>query len=145
MTRIRVETRIEAPIEAVWAHLCDIPSHVSWMADAEAIRITSPIKAGVGTAFECDTRVGPLRLTDHMEVTEWELGRRLGVRHVGLVTGTGRFELTDGLGGTTLTWEEDLQFPWWMGGVVGAFAARPVLRRLWKGNVARLRTRVLAG
>jgi hypothetical protein len=145
MASIRVETRIEAPVEAVWAHLRDIPSHVEWMADAHAIRMKSSQSEGVGTAFECDTRVGRLRLTDHMEVTEWDPGRAMGVRHVGLVTGTGRFDLRQNIDGTTLSWEERLSFPWWMGGAAGASVARPVLRRLWRGNLARLRKRVEGG
>ena len=73
--------------EAVWAAVEDVGSHVEWMADAEAIRFTSASTSGVGTTFECDTKVGPLRLTDLMEITRWEPGKAMGVRHVGLVTG----------------------------------------------------------
>jgi len=145
MARIRVETRIEAPVAAVWAHLRDIPSHVTWMADAETIRMTSESTEGVGTTFDCDTRVARLRLTDRMEITEWVPEHALGVRHVGLVTGTGRFTVSDHAGLTDLVWEEDLRFPWWMAGPAGAAIARPVLRRIWTGNLARLRSRVEAG
>lgn len=139
MARIRVELRIGAPAAEVWERLRDIPSHVEWMADAERIRMTSDRSEGVGTAFECDTRVGRMRLTDHMEVTEWEPQRAFGVRHVGIVTGTGRFTLTETAGTTLLAWEEDLTFPWWMGSALGARLAAPVLRRIWRGNLARLR------
>ena len=47
----------------------------------------------MGTSFECDTRVGPLRLTDRMTVVEWDEPRAMAVRHTGLVSGTGRFLL----------------------------------------------------
>ena len=51
------------------------------MADAEVIRFLTEQTAGVGTRFECVTKVGPIRLTDEMEITEWEPGRAMGVRH----------------------------------------------------------------
>ena len=41
------------------------------MADAESIRFTTARTRGVGTAFDCVTRVGPLRTTDRMTIVEW--------------------------------------------------------------------------
>ena len=144
MARIRVATTIPAPRERVWDDVRDLGSHVEWMADAEAIRFTSPRRSGVGTTFECDTKVGPFRLVDLMEVTEWRDGRLIGVRHAGLVTGVGRFTLrAAGLRrrSTRFTWEEQLTFPWWMGGPVGALAGSVVLRLVWRRNLRRLRGR----
>jgi carbon monoxide dehydrogenase subunit G len=142
---IRVQTTIEAPPEAVWRRLADIADHVSWMADAAAIRFTGDRRAGVGTSFECETRVGPLRTLDVMEVTEWRDGEAMGVRHRGLVTGTGRFLLEPaGAGRTRLVWAEHLRFPWWLGGPVGGLLARPVLRAVWRGNLRRFAARVTA-
>jgi len=116
------------------------------MHDAVAIRFTSERTSGVGTAFDCDTKVGPLRLTDRMEITSWEPGRRMGVRHVGVVTGTGEFTLTPlPSGGTRFTWEEDLVFPWWMGGPVGAAVGGQVLKLVWRRNLAELRRLVEGG
>ncbi|HEX6420684.1 MAG TPA: SRPBCC family protein, partial [Acidimicrobiales bacterium] len=138
MARIRVHTAVDAPPQVVWRHLADIADHVSWMADARAIRFTSDRRTGVGTAFECETRLGPLRTLDVMEVTEWRDGEAMGVRHRGLVTGTGRFLLESaGRGRTRLVWAEDLRFPWWLGGRVGGALARPVLRAVWRGNLRR--------
>ena len=58
-----------------------------------------------------------------MEVTEWREGRVIGIRHVGLVTGTGRFTLARRRHGRTrFTWEERLTFPRWMGGWPGSVA-----------------------
>lgn len=135
-----MSTLVRAPRRRVWAAVADIASHVAWMDDAVAIRFTSPSRRGVGTTFDCDTRVGPFRLTDRMEVTEWDPGRAVGIRHVGLVRGSGRFTLRSaGPRATRFTWEERLAFPWWMGGPAGAAAARPVLRRLWRRDLANLR------
>lgn len=146
MPRIRIETVIDAPPQAVWQRLADIGDHVSWMADAAAIRFTGDRRAGVGTTFECETRVGPLRTLDVMEVTEWREQQAMGVRHRGLVTGTGRFLLAgDQQGRTTLVWDEELTFPWWLGGTVGGLAARPVLRAVWRGNLRRFAALVTDG
>ena len=86
MTSIRVEETILAPPEAVWAAIEDISTHVRWMEDAVAIRFTSTARTGVGVTFDCDTRIGPLRLTDRMAVTEWDPPRAMGIRHAGMVT-----------------------------------------------------------
>jgi len=147
MARIRVSTTIDASPDEVWRAISDISTHVQWMADAESIRFHSAQRSGVGTAFDCDTRVGPLRLTDVMEITIWEPGRRMGVRHVGLVTGEGAFSLRRRRGGrgTRFTWRERLRFPWWLGGPVGGWFGSILLEFVWRANLRRLRTQVEAG
>ncbi len=110
------------------------------MSDAEAIRFTSTSHGGVGTTFECDTRIGPLRMTDRMEVTEWREGELMAIRHVGIVTGEGRFELRPLTGDRTrFAWTEELNFPRRRGGRVVASIAAPILARVWRGNLRRLR------
>jgi hypothetical protein len=143
MARIRVRTTVDAIPAQVWVALSDLGTHVEWMQDAVAIRFLTERSYGVGARFECDTKVGPIRLTDVMEITEWSPGKAMGVRHVGLVTGTGRFRLQGARGGRTrLSWVEELRFPVWMGGPLGAWAAKPVLRRIWRKNLANLAARV---
>ena len=145
MTSIRVEETILAPPEAVWAAIEDISTHVRWMEDAVAIRFTSTARTGVGVTFDCDTRIGPLRLTDRMAVTEWDPPRAMGIRHAGMVTGAGRFRLDAQGASTRFIWEEDITFPAWMGGAAGGAAARPLLRRVWGRNLARLKALVEQG
>ena len=142
--RLRVETTIAAVPEAVWAHLEDIATHTEWMADAVAIDFLTAQRRGAGTRFACRTRVGPLRTTDLMEITEWSPPSRMGVRHTGAVSGEGHFELAPEPTGhaTRMVWHEGLRFPWWLGGPLGALGARPVLRRIWRGNLERLKARV---
>jgi len=139
MASVAVATTIAAPPEVVWDAVRDVRTHVRWMADAERVTLTGERTEGVGTTFDCATKVGPVRLVDRMEITEWEPGAVMGVRHVGVVTGTGRFTLRPAPGGTTFTWEEQLTFPWWLGGRWGGALGAVVLRRIWKGNLARLR------
>jgi hypothetical protein len=139
VARIRTRRTIDAPPTAVWEELRHVERHVDWMADAEAIDFTTPTREGVGVTFTCLTRVGPFRLRDHMAITEWDDGHRMGVRHDGLVSGSGRFTIrARRRGRTRLTWDERLRFPWWMGGPVGALVASPVLRAIWRGNLRRL-------
>lgn len=143
MRPVLVSIDISASPAAVWDYVKDISTHPEWMRDALAIRFTSPTSAGVGTTFECDTRVGPFRLTDHMEVTEWRDGEVMGIRHVGAVTGEGRFTLVPTpAGGTRFEWAEELEFPARRGGALAALLARPVLKRVWRGNLQRLRDRI---
>lgn len=141
MTRISISAEYDASPEHVWQVLEPIESHVDWMADAESIRFTADQTRGVGTTFECVTRVGPLRVTDRLEITAWEEGRTMGVRHHGLITGEGRFTLEPRDGGrrTRFTWEEDLAFPWYLGGpITERIGGQQVMRRIWAGNLERL-------
>jgi hypothetical protein len=143
VSRVRVSTVIDASPRRVWAAVRDIGSHVAWMEDAVAIRFTSRQHEGVGTTFDCDTKVGPFRLTDRMEVTEWSEGRAMGIRHVGLVQGTGRFTVRRARRGRTrFTWDERLRFPWWMGGPAGSLVAAPVLRHIWRRNLVNLKGQI---
>ena len=145
MARLRVSTKLDATPDVVWADLADISSHVEWMRDAVAIRFTSDRQQGTGTSFDCDTKVGPFKLTDRMEITAWEPVAAMGVRHTGLVTGDGVIRLRKlRRGRTRLTWSERLVFPWWMGGPVGALAATPVLWLVWRGSMRNLRDRFAA-
>jgi hypothetical protein len=135
---VRGEVVVAAPVDVTWAALADIASHVEWMADAESIVFTSEQRRGVGTTFECRTKVGPFATVDKMTVTEWVDGSRLGVAHSGIVTGTGVFDLTaEGPQATRMGWTEALRFPIFLGGAAGAFVAKPVLRRIWRGNLTR--------
>ncbi|MEI8001625.1 MAG: SRPBCC family protein [Actinomycetes bacterium] len=138
-------TDIGATPEEVWRAVEHVETHTAWMADAESITFVTEQHQGVGTAFDCLTKLGPLRTTDRMTVTEWEPAAVMGIEHRGAVTGTGRFTLQAGGAGTRFCWTEDLTFPWWMGGPLGEVAGRPVLSWVWKRNLERLRTYVTDG
>lgn len=84
-----------------------------------------------------ETVVGPLRTTDLMEVVGWDEGRSIDVEHRGLITGKGRLSLAADRDSTLITWSETLTFPWWIGGGLTAWLARPVLKWIWRANLAR--------
>jgi len=137
---ISVGITIERSPQQVWDCLESIEDHVNWMADAEAIRFQTPHHSGLGTVFECDTKVGPIRLVDVMEITSWEPPHQMGVHHKGLVQGDGMFTIeASGAGASWFSWTETLTFPWWMGGALGAAVSRPILRSIWRSNLKRLR------
>lgn len=141
---ITVSIVIDAPPDAVWSAVEPIERHTDWMADAVAIRFTTDQRRGVGTTFVCDTKVGPLRMADPMEITEWEPGHAMGVRHGGVVSGVGRFTLSQrGSRSTHFTWRERLTFPWWMGGsLAGYFGGKLVLKSIWRKNLRALKALV---
>jgi len=137
---INVAIAISRPPAEVWDSVKDIESHTEWMKDASAIRITSQSKAGEGTHFECDTKIGPFRLVDKMTITSWQENSVMGVSHQGIVSGWGQFSLEEShSGGTIFRWAESLRFPWYLGGQLGAVIARPILRWVWNGNLRRLK------
>lgn len=139
-TTIRVATIIEADAATVWSAIEDIESHVAWMSDAESITFTTAVHSGVGTMFDCRTRIGPIRLIDAMSITKWVPGEAMGVEHRGVVRGSGVFTLQAiGTRRTRFSWEETLIFPLWLGGAVGEVIGRPLLGRLWRGNLTRLK------
>ncbi|MFM2076414.1 MAG: hypothetical protein RJA49_304, partial [Actinomycetota bacterium] len=93
MPGIVVSIEIDATPARVWEVVEPVERHVDWMHDAVAIRFTTDQTRGVGTEFLCDTKVGPITLVDRMEITEWAPGAAMGVRHTGMITGTGTFSL----------------------------------------------------
>jgi hypothetical protein len=142
MAAITVSVEIDAARDHVWSVVEPVERHVDWMHDAVAIRFDGDRTRGVGTTFLCDTKVGPITLVDRMEITEWQPPEVMGVRHTGLVTGSGRFTLEsiDLDRRTRFTWSETLSFPWWLGGRLGEIiGGRLVLSRIWRRNLDNLR------
>ena len=142
MARITVSIELPATPARVWEVVEPIEQHTEWMADAVAIRFVNEQRRGVGTKFLCDTKVGPIRLTDHMEITAWEPERLMGVTHTGVVTGTGQFtiEPAAAAGHSNFTWSEELHFPWWLGGAIGEVVGGSlVMKTIWRRNLKKLR------
>ena len=138
--KVKVGVMIDAPPEVVWQTVEQIERHVDWMADAVSITFTGNSRSGEGTQFDCVTRIGPFRTNDRMTIIQWTPRRAIGIEHHGLVKGWGRFTLGRRRGNRTrFTWTERLTFPWWMGGPIGALAAKPILRGVWRRNLATLK------
>lgn len=139
MARITVSRLMSLPHDRVWAAIADLASHPEWMKDAKWVVFVGDQRRGKGTLMRVKTVVGPLRTIDDMEVVRWEEGRSIEVAHRGLVTGEGTLSATPGEeSGTLVTWSEELMFPWWLGGGLGARLASPLLAATWRGNLQRL-------
>ena len=154
MSDVTVSIDLEATPAEVWAIVEPVERHVDWMADAVAIRFETEQMRGVGTRFLCDTKVGPIKLTDRMEITEWipalddgpgvdGVDGVMGVEHTGIVTGRGIFTiepLADNRR-SKFTWAEDLTFPWYLGGRLGEIiGGRFVLSFIWRRNLRALKS-----
>lgn len=138
---IRVAIDIAAPVQKVWDIVEPVERHIDWMADAVAIRFQTEQTRGTGTTFFCDTKVGPIKLVDVMTITAWEPGKVMGVKHTGVVAGSGEFTL-DAIdeNNTRFTWTETLTFPWWLGGPLGAFVGgQIVMKAIWRRNLRELK------
>ncbi|MBI4289583.1 MAG: SRPBCC domain-containing protein [Chloroflexi bacterium] len=48
---IMVETEIRAPLEKVFAFVCDVDTHPLYAQFVESVKITSPVRCGVGVTF----------------------------------------------------------------------------------------------
>ena len=143
MATINVSIEIAATPKEVWDVVKDISDHVNWMKDAERIDFLTEKQSGVGTMFDCATKVGPFRLKDKMEITEWVDEKSMGVSHAGLVTGTGRFSLKEtASNGTLFAWEETLYFPFWMGGPLRNPVGTRILSLIWRKNLKLLKEQV---
>lgn len=140
---IEVSVDIDAPLDAVWAEAAALGDHVEWMRDAASIEFADEQTSGVGTTMNVLTVLGPLRTTDVIEITEWEDRKRIGVKHSGVVTGTGAFDLTElGPTKTRFTWREELDMPWYFGGSLGRPISQRVLGAVWRANLRLLKERI---
>jgi uncharacterized membrane protein len=104
---------IDAPIERVWDEIADIEGQPRWMHDMKAVRLTSPPPVGVGTTGIATVRVFGIAVTDPVTITEFEPPTRFGLRHEGVVGGSGFITLERGADGTTtiVRWDERLIAP----------------------------------
>lgn len=139
--KISVSQLIHAPIGEVWDDIQQLENHAEWMADAESIEFIGDRRRGEGTIMRVSTRLGPLRTADVIRVVSWDPPHRIAVVHEGLVTGSGEFHLVPEAGNTRFSWEEELAFPWYLGGNLTTLAARPLLRWVWRRNLGRLAER----
>jgi uncharacterized protein YndB with AHSA1/START domain len=137
VSTISISRVVAAPVSVSWGLLADLAGHPTWMKDAEGLEFIGEQTSGPGTTMRVPTRVGPFRTRDLIEVTHWAEGASIKVNHKGLVRGTGEFELTGDLTHSIITWHEKLRFPWWLGGPITAWLAKPILRRIWQGNLDR--------
>ena len=92
---ISVSTSISKSIEEVWKEVSILKNHTNWMKDAVSIEFLNEKSEGLGTKMKVLTKIGPIKLFDYMTVTEWIEKKSIGVDHIGIVTGKGKFTLNE--------------------------------------------------
>jgi hypothetical protein len=136
VTRVELTVRVDvdATPQAVWRKLTDWEGQGDWML-ATRVEVTGGGDGRrVGATLEAVTGVGPLGITDRMEIVEWTPPRRCVVRHLGrVVRGEGIFEVVPlPAGRARLLWSELLDLPF---GLLGRLAW-PVVAPLFRAGVA---------
>ena len=137
---INVSTTINTSIDEVWKEVSVLKNHTNWMKDAVNIEFLNEKTEGLGAEMKVLTKVGPIKLFDYMTVTEWIEKKSIGVDHVGIVTGKGKFTLIElEEEKTKFLWEETLKFPIYLAGPIGEFFGSPILKLIWRNNLKGLK------
>jgi uncharacterized protein YndB with AHSA1/START domain len=148
---VRLEQRIAiaAPPEVVWQAVADWERQSEWVAlTTVTVEPGGPENRGrgVGERLTAVTRLGPIGVTDRMQVTRWEPPRRVDVVHLGrVVRGTGTFLVEPAPGGAWFTWAEELDVPFGWLGRAGAWLLRPAGQLLLRRSLRTLAHRLEAG
>ena len=87
---------VDAPIDATWAVMSDIPRQPEWMRDMKHVEIETPGPVGVGTRAEATVRILGIAVSDPVEVTAFEPPVAFAIRHDGLFAGDGVITLVPG-------------------------------------------------
>ncbi|MGI5127601.1 SRPBCC family protein [Pseudonocardia sp. CA-107938] len=125
---------VAAPAELVWDVVTDWPAQGEWMPATRVETTSDGDGRRLGATLSAVTGVGPLAVTDTMEITEWDPPRRCVVRHTGaVVRGDGIFEVVPlGAERARFVWSELLDLPF---GILGR-AGWPIVRPLMRAGVA---------
>lgn len=142
---MRMLAVVDAPVDAVWAAVADVPFQVEWMAEMRELRLDPPGRAHVGQRGEATVRILGVSLTDVVEIAELEPPRRYAIRHLGLFKGGGVITLEPGVDGTTtiVRWDETLVPP--LLPRLGGLVQTPVLRAIFQADLLRLKQLVETG
>ncbi len=114
------------------------------MREMRDVRVVGSQREGVGVEAEATVRIGGIATRDRIRVTRWEPPAVLEIEHLGWVGGLGYMELSPTDEGSNLFWRETLAPPWGFLGRLGIRAYRPLLRRIFQGDLERLRALIEA-
>jgi len=113
---ITVSVDVDAPVETVWREVTDWEAQGEWMLGT-SVKVTRGDGTSIGSELAATTGLGPLGVTDTMEIVGWDPPHRATVRHTGrVVRGSGVFSVLerrtpDGREASTFVWSEQLDLP----------------------------------
>jgi uncharacterized membrane protein len=136
---------LHRPAESVWPYLVDWERLGRWMREARSFRVISEAREGVGVEAEATITIAGITTHDRVRVTRWEPPRILEIAHLGWVKGSGYMELSPIPGGCALFWRERLVPPLGSVGLLGMRVLRPIMRRIFQGDLEELRRLVGSG
>jgi len=132
VTRVELTVPVDvaAPAEAVWRKVTDWAGQGEWMLGTRVRPTSGDDGRRLGATLEAVTGIGPLGVTDRMEIVEWTPPRRCVVRHLGrVVRGEGVFEVLPlGPQRARFLWSELLDLPLGRLGALGWPLVRPLFR-----------------
>jgi uncharacterized protein YndB with AHSA1/START domain len=142
---MRMLVVVDAPIDAVWAAVADVPFQVEWMSEMRELVLDPPGRAHVGQRGRATVSVMGISVIDPVEVVEVSPPSRYAIRHLGLFKGGGVITLEAGADGTTtiVRWEETLAPP--ILPHLGALLQAPILRNVFQKDLERLKELVETG
>jgi hypothetical protein len=142
MALFRVVLHVDAPPARVWDLLTDWEGSTEWMVDATTVEVLPGPREGVGTRVRAVTTIAALiPITDIMEVTRWEPGRLIQVRHERRpIKGPAWFAIYPENGGTRFEWGENLEPPLGFLGEIGARILRRPIEAVLRASADKLRT-----
>jgi uncharacterized protein YndB with AHSA1/START domain len=123
----------------VWPFLVDWERLPRWMGEMRDVRITSARREGVGVEAIATVRIAGISTRDRIRVTRWEPPNVLEIAHLGWVKGTGQLQLSPVRNGSGLEWCETLLPPWGALGRLGMRAILPLMRRVFRRDLERLK------
>lgn len=127
---LTVPVDVAAPAEAVWRAVTDWEGQGDWMLGTRVAVVSEGDGRRLGARLSAVTGMGPLGVTDTMEIVEWDPPKRCVVRHTGkVVRGDGVFEVAElGAERARFLWSELLDLPLGVLGRIGWPVVRPVFR-----------------
>jgi hypothetical protein len=142
---MRMLVVVDAPIDAVWAAVADVPFQVEWMSEMRELVLDPPGRAHVGQRGRATVSVMGIPVVDPVEVVDVTPPVRYAIRHLGLFKGGGVITLEAGADGTTtiVRWEEALRPP--ILPQLGALLQAPILRTVFQRDLDRLKQLVETG
>jgi hypothetical protein len=133
---IEVAQTLPCPPSVAWELITDWEHQGDWMLEATDFVVLGDQREGVGVLAEATVTIGGISTRDKVRVFAWEPNKRLGIEHMGWVSGSGEMFLT-ALGGdrTHLFWREELFPPMGALGALGISAFKPIMTRIFERDL----------